>query len=495
VKICYYFNVDKIIKACRFLSLCDKKNRKGITMIGVNDNKLYNNLLVFKFKNYELEYPEEIKEILAYSTNLGEFKETEVLNTLGKCEYKKIFVAGLGSTEEFNSVKLMKALGSAIKSIKNSIEELDILDNFNENMGYYLGQGLELSLYKYKGIKKNEEKVKLQKVNIISPNRDTVGKGFIVGSSVNFVRQLVSMPSNYATPKYIAQQAENVAKEGNLDIKVIDKYMLEQMGMNAILSVGKGSMHSPRLIAMQYFGDASSKEITAIVGKGVTFDSGGITLKPGKGMENMVSDMAGAASVLGVMKALSKLKPKKNIIALLPTVENMPSGNAYKPGDVITTYSGKTVQVISTDAEGRLILCDAITYAKELGATNIIDVATLTGSCAQFLGGINVGLLSNSDELAEAIINTGKEVGENFWRLPNNPEYLEQLKSDRADLKNSGTSCGAIVAGLFLQSFAEEVNFAHLDIAGCSGSQNGTDLYDAGATGVPTRTLIELLLK
>lgn len=173
----------------------------------------------------------------------------------------------------------------------------------------------------------------------------------------------------------------------------------------------------------------------------------------------------------------------------------MPSGNAYKPGDVITTYSSKTVEIISTDAEGRLILCDAISYAKELGASNIIDIATLTGSCANFLGEINIGLLSNSDELAEKIISCGKEVGENFWRLPNNPEYLDQLKTDNADLKNTGTSCGAIVAGLFLQSFAEDVNFAHLDIAGCSNLSTGSDFLENGATGIPTRTLIEYLTK
>lgn len=468
---------------------------RGYTMIGVNDSKMYSNLLVFKFKNFALDYPEDVKEILSYSTGTGDFKELEALNTLGKSEYKKIFVLGLGSTEEFNSVKLMKALGSAIRNMKNSVEELDILDNLNDDFGYNLAQAIEISLYKYKGIKQKEDKVKLQNINLISSFRQTINNGLIVGKAVNFVRQLVSMPSNYVTPKYLAQQSENVAKEDGLDIKVIDKYMLEQMGMNAILFVGKGSIHSPRLIVMQYFGDNSSKEITAIIGKGVTFDSGGITLKPGKGMENMISDMAGAASVLGTMKAVAKLKPKKNIIALIPTVENMPSGNAYKPGDVITTYSGKTVQVISTDAEGRLILCDAISYAKELGATNIIDVATLTGSCAQFLGGINVGLLSNCDELAQDIIETGKKVGENFWRLPDNPEYLEQLKTESADLKNSGNSCGAIVAGLFLQSFAEDVNFAHLDIAGCSGSATGSDLFDAGATGVPTRTLIEYLIK
>jgi leucyl aminopeptidase len=464
-------------------------------MIGVNDNRLYSNLLVFKFKNFELDYPDEVKEILSYSTNMGEFKELETLNTLGKSEYKKIFVVGLGVTEEFNSVKLLKAVGNAVRNIKNAIEELDILDNFSEDFGSVLGQGLELALYKFKGIKQKEDKIKLQKINIISQNRDTINKGLIIANSVNLVRQIVNMPSNYVTPKYLAQQADTIAKDEGLDIKIIDKYMLEQMGMNGILYVGKGSIHSPRLIIIQYFGDPVSKDITAIIGKGVTFDSGGITLKPGKGMERMISDMAGAASVLGAMKAVARLKPKKNIIALIPTVENMPSGNSYKPGDVITTYSGKTVQVISTDAEGRLILCDAITYAKELGAATIIDVATLTGSCANFLAGINVGLLSNSDELASSIIKCGKEVGENFWRLPDNPEYLEQLKTDSADLKNTGDSAGAIVAGLFLQSFAEDVNFAHLDIAGCSGSPKGTDLYDAGATGVPARTLIHYLTK
>lgn len=460
-------------------------------MIGVNDSKMYSNLLIFKFKNFELDYPEDLMNILKYSTSNGEYKELETINTLGQTEYQKIFILGLGNTEEFNSTKLLKGLGFAIKSIRNSITELDILENFHEDFGYALGQAIELALYKFNGIKQNEEKIKLQQLNIVSTNRDSIKKGLIVGSAVNFTRNLVNMPSNYVTPKYLAQQAENLAKEENLDLEIVDKYMLEQLGMNGILSVGKGSIHSPRLIVLQYFGDSESKNITGIVGKGITFDSGGITLKSGKGMERMVTDMAGAASVLGLMKAVTKLKPKQNIIALIPTAENMPSGNSYKPGDVLTTYSGKTVQVISTDAEGRLILCDAITYAKELGATTIIDVATLTGSCSHFLGGINVGMLSNSDSLSNALIQSGSSAGENLWRMPNNEEYMEQLKTDSADMRNTGTDCGAIVAGLFLQSFAEDVRFAHLDIAGCSTSTSGSDLYDSGATGIPTRTLIE----
>ncbi len=335
----------------------------------------------------------------------------------------------------------------------------------------------------------------MQKVNIISCYKDSIRRGLIVAKSVNYVRELTNMPSNYVTPKYLVQQSEMITEEENLDIKILDKYMLKQMGMNGILYVASGSQHAPRLIVLQYLGNPNSKEITAIIGKDFTFDSGGISLKPSKNMELMIGDMAGAASVLGIMKAIGNFKPSKNILALVPVVENMPSGTAYKPGDVITTYSGKTVQIISTDAEGRMILCDAISYAKELGATTIIDIATLTGSCANFLGSINVGFLSNSDKLANEIISCGLKVGENFWRLPHNPEYMEQLKTASADLRNTGTNCGGIVAGLFLKSFAEDINFAHLDIAGPASASSSSGIYDIGATGVPTRTLIEYLIK
>lgn len=466
-------------------------------MIGVNDNKMYSNLMVFKFKNFELSLrlPSEVKDILSYSTNNGNFKNIEIINTLGKSEYKKIIVVGLGTTEEFNSVKLFKALGSSIITIKDTIDELDILDNFDEDFGYIIGQSLQLSLYRYEGIKQNSKKIRLQNINVLSTYKQSINNGLIVGNSINFARQITNMPANYVSPKYIAQQAEDIAKNANLDIQIIDKYMLEQMGMNGILYVGKGSIHSPRLILLQYFGNPNSKDITAIIGKGVTFDSGGISLKPSKGMQNSVGDMAGAASVLAVMNAIGNLKPKKNVLALIPTVENMPSGSSYKPGDVITTYSGKTVEVISTDAEGRLILCDAITYAKELGATEIIDIATLTGSCANFLGSINAGLLSNCNVLASNIIKCGQDVGENFWRLPNNPEYMEQLDTANADLKNSGTNCGAIVGGMFLQNFADETDFAHIDIAGCSHYDKSVDAYDTGSNGMPARTLIEYLIR
>ncbi|WP_392486619.1 leucyl aminopeptidase [Haloimpatiens sp. FM7315] len=470
-------------------------------MISIEKKSVNSNLLIFKFQNYDLLYPEDITEVLSFSDNKGAFKEFNYLNTLGKSCYKKIYVIGLGTTEEFNSTVLFKSIGVALNSIKNSIDNLDILDNLdvlddpNYDLGYTIGESVSLSLYKFEGLKSKPKASVLKNVNIISNCKDSILKGIISGESINFGRELVNLPSNLVTPKYLTQKAQEVAKSSSIDITILDKYMLEKMGMNSITYVGNGSVHEPYLIVLQYLGDPSCKEITALIGKGITFDSGGLCIKPTKNMFAMVSDMAGAASVLSVMKAVTKLKPKKNIIALIPTAENMPSSKAYKPGDVIKSYSGKTIQVISTDAEGRLILCDAITYAKELGATTIIDVATLTGSCANFLGNINIGLFSNSNKLANNIISCGEDVGENFWRLPNNEEYMEKLKTPSADLKNSGNNCGGIVAGMFLKSFAEDVNFAHLDIAGSALNESCTEVYEQGANGKPSRTLIHYLTK
>ncbi|WP_051986292.1 leucyl aminopeptidase family protein [Clostridium amazonitimonense] len=464
-------------------------------MIEISKGKKYSNLLLFKFENYELDYPTNIKDVLKFSRNSGAYNDIECINTLGQCTYEYIYILGLGSTEEYNDSKLFNSLGDFILKEKDKIEELDILDNFNEDIGYTLGETVALSLYRYKGIKQKTEDVKLSKINFISSFDQSINKGYETGCSINLSRELVNMPSNVVTPKFFVNKAEDIAKNRDLDIEILDKFKLEGMGMGGILSVAKGSIEDPNLIIMQYLGDADSKDIFAVIGKGVTFDSGGITLKPGKGMEKMTGDMTGAAIVLGLMDAIGKVKPKKNIMILIPLVENMPSGKSYKPGDVITTYSGKTVEIISTDAEGRVILSDAISYARELGANYIIDVATLTGSSANFLGDINVGLFTNSNELAFMLTKSGREVGEYLWRFPNNDEYLEQLKTPNADLKNSGSSCGAIVASKFLESFAEDTAFAHLDIAGFILNAVPKGAYDKGASCVPFRTLFNFLNK
>lgn len=464
-------------------------------MIEISNGKKYSNLLIFKFQNYDLNYPENIKEILNFSKNSGHYNETECINTLGKCNYDYIYVLGLGVTEEYNNSKLFHGLGNFILNFKNIIKDIDILDNFNEDVGYTLGESISLSLYKYKGIKSKNDPIKLSKINLISDFESSITKGYELGTSINLSRDLSNMPSNIVTPKYLVTTSQSIAKKHNLDIEIIDKFKLEQMGMGGILSVAKGSTNDPSLILIQYLGDKDSKDLFAVVGKGVTFDAGGITLKPGKGMEKMIYDMVGGSIAIGLMDAIGKIKPKKNIMALIPVVENMPSSKSFKPGDVITTYSGKTVEIISTDAEGRMVLCDAITYAKELGANFIIDVATLTGSCANFLGDTNLGLFTNSNELAFTLTKSGREVDEYLWRFPNNEEYLDQLKTNNADIKNSGTNCGAIVASKFLEYFAEDVSFAHIDIAGFMSNTKTTGAYDKGSTCIPFRTLLNFLTK
>ncbi|PPK47974.1 M17 family metallopeptidase [Clostridium algidicarnis] len=464
-------------------------------MIEISNSKKYSNILIFKFQNYNLDYPENIKEILSFSKNTGNYKEIECINTLGKSSYDNIYIVGLGLTEEYNNSKLFHGLGNFILNFKNKLENIDILDNFTEDVGYTLGESIALSLYKYEGIKSKSHTIKLSNINLISDFESSIIKGYEVGTSINLSRNLSNMPSNIVTPKYLVTTSQSIAKKHNLDIEIIDKFKLEQMGMGGILSVAKGSTNDPSLIVMQYLGDKDSKDIFAIVGKGVTFDAGGITLKPGKGMEKMIYDMVGGSIAIGLMDAIGKIKPKKNIMALIPVVENMPSSKAFKPGDVITTYSGKTVEIISTDAEGRMVLCDAITYAKELGANFIIDIATLTGSCANFLGDTNLGLFTNSNELAFTLTKSGREVDEYLWRFPSNEEYLDQLKTANADIKNSGTNCGAIVASKFLEYFAEDVSFAHLDIAGFMYNTKTTGAYDKGATCIPFRTLLNFLTK
>ena len=263
--------------------------------------------------------------------------------------------------------------------------------------------------------------------------------------------------------------------------------------MHALLSVSQGSIQLPKLIIIKYMGDTNSKHLTAFVGKGVTFDSGGISIKPSLNMGEMKDDMAGGAAVLGAMAAIGQLKPKVNILGVIPCVENMPSGQAYKPGDVICSMSGKTIEIISTDAEGRLILADAITYANKLGATQIIDIATLTGACVVALGSVTSGLITNDVNFCRQVLQAVADTGEKVWELPNFSEYKKDIQSNIADLKNSGgRMAGAITAGLFIEEFVENTPWVHIDIAGTANIEKEDGYNLKGGTGVGTRTLIQL---
>jgi len=305
-----------------------------------------------------------------------------------------------------------------------------------------------------------------------------------------FAKRLGNLPPNICTPAFLADESRKLGKKWKLDIEVLETKQLEALKMGSFLSVARGSTQPPRLIVLKYKGAGKSAPVV-LVGKGITFDSGGISIKPGAAMDEMKFDMCGAASVLGTMRALAELKLKINAIGVVAACENMPSGAAVKPGDIVTSMSGQTIEVLNTDAEGRLILCDALTYSERYKPAAVIDIATLTGACVVALGAVNSGLFSNHEQLAEQLLAAGHVAGDPAWRMPLDEDYQEQLKSNFADMANIGTpGAGAVVAACFLARFTKAYAWAHLDIAGTAW-KGGTS---KGATGRPVPLLSQFLI-
>ena len=310
-------------------------------------------------------------------------------------------------------------------------------------------------------------------------------------AGVALAKEWGNRPANHATPTHLAEVAKALAKKAGIHCQVLGPKVIEKLGMGSFAAVARGSVEPLRFIVLQYTGAAKTVAPTVLVGKGITFDTGGISLKPGLGMDEMKFDMCGAASVLGTFEALAQLKPPINVVGLIPTCENMPDGTALKPGDVITSMSGQTIEVLNTDAEGRLILCDALTYATRFKPRAVIDIATLTGACVISLGHVRSGLFSTSDELAQALFEAGEAALDPCWRLPLDEDYAEGLKSNFADVANvAGRDGGAITAAKFLQRFAKDYPWAHLDIAGAAWKSGAAK----GATGRPVGLLLHYLL-
>ncbi len=284
---------------------------------------------------------------------------------------------------------------------------------------------------------------------------------------MKFARELGNLPGNICTPTYLAEQAQELAKTHKLKVEVLERSDMEVLGMGSLLSVARGSRQPPKFIVLQYSKGKSAQKPIVLIGKGITFDAGGISIKPAAEMDEMKFDMCGAASVLGTMKAVAELGLPINLVVIVPTCENLPDGDANKPGDVVTSMSGQTIEVLNTDAEGRLILCDAMTYAERFEPEVVVDVATLTGACVIALGHHASGLFSNDDSLARALLNAGEEAWDRAWHLPMWEDYQEQLKSNFADMANiGGRAGGSITAACFLSRYAKKYDWAHLDIAG-----------------------------
>ncbi len=421
--------------------------------------------------------------------------------------YRRVLAVGLGERAKFEPYFLARYAGTAVRYLgRRNVDEIAIAlpqpARGNEGKcASFLAEGaiagtFDTTLYQ----DKPERRIATHTVTILShgfgePELSCgMARGVILGEAVNFARRLAITPANDMTPTRLAEEAEHCARDAGLEIEVFDEARARQERMGSFLSVAQGSAQPPKFIVLRYNGAPSSKELIALVGKGITFDTGGISIKPAERMEDMKYDMSGGAGVIAALCAIGKLKPKINVVGLVPATENMPGGKATKPGDIVTAMNGKTIEVINTDAEGRLILADALCYANKLGATRIVDAATLTGACVIALGHASSAAISNNDRFVEQFLSAAKPTGERYWQMPYYDDYTTQMKSDIADLKNTGgRPAGTLTAAAFLKEFVGETPWVHLDIAGTAYLENESAWQAKGPTGTPVRAFISLV--
>lgn len=470
------------------------------------------------------QHPENTKGwdefVASYSTRLPEwirfgdvktdFKVLVKMPSINEQGYKRVLFIGLGAKNSLTEDRLREvfaAAGKELSNLKASSVAIWTAPFTNdklvcEDVVFTAAEGLGLGGYEFEGYKtdSNEQDITLGSVTFLSSaNEEELKAAFEVGKvhahAVNEARNLVNMPPNILTATEMASYARRLAEKHDFEIEVLGKKEMEELGMGAILAVNKGSVEEPKLIVLKYAATDTWEDVVGLVGKGVTYDTGGYSLKSKDGMVGMKGDMGGAAAVLGAMSIIGELRPSKNVVAVIAATDNMVSGEAFKPDDVITSLSGKTIEVLNTDAEGRLVLADAVTYAKQAGADYLIDVATLTGGVIVALGKDKTGALTNDETFFEEFMYAAVETGEFVWRLPLTESDKKRLrKSDVADLNNSpGRDGHAIFGGGFIGEFVGDTPWIHLDIAGTSDADAGHDLGPKGATGVMVRTLATIV--
>lgn len=455
---------------------------------------------------------EALRKACERALSEGEFKgeaETSlILRAKVGDALRKVLLAGAGTHEGFDAHALMRASSAAVRAARSSrIKSLQFAlpqSSIDEElrMARALAEGAHLGLYEndfYQERDDEEEPPPLERLTIVASREGEeivaeVERARIVAESVNWARRLSDEPGLSLTPREFARRAAEMAEEFGLKVESLRADEARALGMGAFLGVAQGSEEEPVMIVLRYEpeGASAEDELWAFVGKGITFDTGGISLKRGPGMEEMKADMAGGAAVLGALRAIAQMRPNRRIVSIVPATENMISGSAVKPGDVVRALDGKTIEVVDTDAEGRLVLSDALAYARRLGATRIIDLATLTGSIIIALGTHRTGLFSNDDEWAELIRAASMRACEPLWRMPVSDDYKKLIESDIADFKNYGGRPDATGAALLLSKFAEGAKWAHMDIAGTSWLEVATAYAPKGATGAGLRTLVEL---
>ena len=451
-----------------------------------------------------------IKQMISNKEFKANLDTSLVLPTMDKGPMKKIMLIGLGKKDKFNNeIARIVSAKAAVKVREMGISEFSILlfSNLDEGLIEAISEGVGLSLYSFNRYKTNDNKDELNVNRVtILVNSDTTNIQSIVDrtslliEAVNLARDLSNLPPNDCSPSQLASIAVSIATEYELKSRIVERYEMESMGLNGIVSVGKGSHYAPKLIILEYHAAADTQRPYLLVGKGVTFDTGGISLKDSDKMDEMKFDKSGGCNVVAIMKAVASLKLPINVIGIIPSVENMPSSTSYRPGDIIKMYNGKTVEVLNTDAEGRLILGDALAFGiSSYNPKAVIDLATLTGACIIALGSNVAGVIGTNKKFIDELHNVSERTGEKFWELPLYEEFNEQIKSYVADIKNiGGRPGGAITAAAFLSNFTSGLPWIHIDIAGTAWTQEGTyerSYNPKGATGFGIRTLVKLLME
>ncbi|HEV2297085.1 MAG TPA: leucyl aminopeptidase [Candidatus Acidoferrales bacterium] len=453
----------------------------------------------------------KIKSLSDSGEFTGKSFEMTLLHFPAGLAAQRLLLIGAGKPEKFSNAVLRNIAGAAVRFLKSrGVKHFAFLPGEKDRTSaaaQAIVEGLlhaEFESDKYQTEKKNSKAI--ARVSLIgfpanarAEIEAAIERGKIIGESQNFARDLVNEPSNRLTPRMLASRAEAMAKESGLDVDILDEKRIAELKMGALLGVAQGSEEPPRLIVVRY-SPAQKKQnspVLGLIGKAVTFDTGGISIKPADGMEKMKYDMGGGATMLGAIRALARLKPSIEVMAVVPATENMPGGRAQKPGDVQIAMSGKSIEVINTDAEGRLILADAITYAKKLRCTHLVDAATLTGAIVVALANINVGAFGTPREFLDRLLESARATGEKMWPMPIDDEYEEMIKSNIADIRNtgSGKGGGAITAAWFIKEFAEDTPWIHLDIAGTAWLEESKPYAAKGPTGVAIPTLIDFAMK
>jgi leucyl aminopeptidase len=439
----------------------------------------------------------------------GKSLETTLLHAPAGFKAARLLLVGAGKREQFNPATLRKVAGVALRYLKaRGVHKVVFLvreGDATEAVAQAVTESVIVSDFetdKYKTDKKNDKFIETFTFTGFSDAEKAAGekgiaRGRIIGDAQNFTRDLVNEPSNKLTPRILAEKAEAMAKEVGLAAEILDEKKIADLKMGALLSVAQGSVEPPRMIVLTYT-PANPKPgapVIGLVGKAVTFDTGGISIKPADGMEKMKYDMAGGGTMLGIMRAVAALKPNVKVICVVPSTENMPGGKAQKPGDIQTAMSGKTIEVLNTDAEGRLILADGVHYAKQLGATHLVDAATLTGAIVVALANINVGVFGSDQAWTDKLLASAKAAGEKMWQMPMDDEYREFIKGSFADIQNigSGKGGGSITGAWFIREFAGDTPWIHLDIAGTAWNDDAKPWLAKGPTGVALRTLLHLI--